>query len=161
MDNSNTKSHTTPQTSIPVDLDLPFEPFLSDLLKDEPEKDAVCTLDLQEDLPDSDHKTAAMALGTALITKEFSEFEKLLDEEVSLALYDDRTIRGKDAVASYWRNFLAKENDRNKDVDYQNAFIKKLSTPLARCVYSALTLHGYKAIEYNFHYQHYKNYDKN
>ena len=83
--------------------------FLSDLLEDEPEKDAVCTLDLQEDLPDSDHKSAAMALGTALITKEFSEFEKLLDEEVSLVLYDDRTIRGKDAVASYWRNFLAKE----------------------------------------------------
>ena len=91
--------------------------FLSDLLKDEPEKDAVCTLDLQEDLPDSDHKTAAMALGTALITKDFSEFEKLLDEEVSLVLYDDRTIRGKDAVASYWRSFLAKENDRNKDVE--------------------------------------------
>ena len=91
--------------------------FLSDLLKDEPEKDAVCTLDLQEDLPDSDHKTAALALGTALITKEFSEFEKLLDEEVSLVLYDDRTIRGKDAVASYWRSFLAKENDRNKDVE--------------------------------------------
>ena len=107
MDNSNTKSHTTPQTSILVDLDLPFEPFLSDMLKDEPEKDAVCTLDLQEDLPDSDHKTAAMALGTALITKNFSEFEKLLDEEVSLVLYDDRTIRGKDAVASYWRIFLA------------------------------------------------------
>ena len=91
--------------------------FLSDLLKDEPEKDAVCTLDLQEDLPDSDHKSAAMALGTALITKEFSEFEKLLDEEVSLVLYDDRTIRGKDAIASYWRSFLAKENDRNKDVE--------------------------------------------
>ena len=91
--------------------------FLSGLLEDEPEKDAVCTLDLQEDLPDSDHKTAALALGTALITKEFSEFEKLLDEEVSLVLYDDRTIRGKDAVASYWRSFLAKENDRNKDVE--------------------------------------------
>lgn len=91
--------------------------FLSDLLKDEPEKDAVCTLDLQEDLPDSDHKTAALALGTALITKDFSEFEKLLDEEVSLVLYDDKTIRGKDDVASYWRSFLAKENDRNKDVE--------------------------------------------
>jgi hypothetical protein len=91
--------------------------FLSDLLKDEPEKDAVCTLDLQEDLPDSDHKTAALALGTALITKEFSEFKKLLDEEVSLVLYDDRTIRGKDAVVSYWRSFLAKENNRNKDVE--------------------------------------------
>lgn len=91
--------------------------FLSDLLKDEPEKDAVGTLDLQVDLPDSDHKTAALALGTALITKEFSEFEKLLDEEVSLVLYDDRTIRGKDAVVSYWRCFLAKENDRNKDVE--------------------------------------------
>lgn len=91
--------------------------FLSDLLKDEPEKDAICTLNLQEDLPDSDHKTAALALGTALITKEFLEFEKLLDEEVSLVLYDDRTIRGIDAVASYWRGFLAKENDRNKDVE--------------------------------------------
>ena len=91
--------------------------FLSDLLKDEPEKDAVCTLDLQEDMPDLDHKSAAMALGTALITKEFSEFEKLLDEEVSLVLYDDKTIRGKDDVASYWRSFLAKENDRNKDVE--------------------------------------------
>lgn len=91
--------------------------FLSGLLEDEPEKDAVCTLDLQEDLPDSDHKTAALALGTALITKEFSEFEKLLDEEVSLVLYDDRTIRGKDAVAFYWRSFLAKENDWNKDVE--------------------------------------------
>ena len=91
--------------------------FLSDLLKDEPEKNAVCTLDLQEDLPDSDHKSAALALGTALITKEFSEFEKLLDESVSLTLYDDRTIRDKDAVVSYWRSFLAKENDRNKDVE--------------------------------------------
>ena len=91
--------------------------FLSDMLEDEPEKDAVCTLDLQEDLPDSDHKTAALALGTALITKEFSEFEKLLDKEVSLVLYDDITIRGKDAIASYWRSFLAKENDRNKDVE--------------------------------------------
>lgn len=78
------------------------------------EKDAVCTLDLQKDLPDSDHKTAAMALGTALITKDFSEFEKLLDEEVSMVLYDDKTIRGKDAVASYWRSFLAKENDRTR-----------------------------------------------
>ena len=91
--------------------------FLSDLLKDEPEKDAVCTLDLQEDLPDSDHKTAALALGTALMTEKFSEFKKLLDEEVSLVLYDDRTIRGKDAVVSYWRSFLAKENNRNKDVE--------------------------------------------
>lgn len=91
--------------------------FLSDLLKDEPEKDAVCTLDLQEDLPDSDHKTAALALGTALMTKKFSKFKKLLDESVSLTLYDDMTIRGKDAVASYWRSFLAKENDRNKDVE--------------------------------------------
>ena len=51
------------------------------------------------------------------MTKEFSEFEKLLDKEVSLVLYDDRTIRGKDDVASYWRSFLAKENDRNKDVE--------------------------------------------
>lgn len=91
--------------------------FLSDLLKDEPEKDAVCTLDLQEDLPDSDHKTAALALGTALMTEQFSEYKKLLDESVSLTLYDDRTIRGKDAVVSYWRSFLAKENDRNKDVE--------------------------------------------
>ena len=95
-----------------LDLD-----FLSDLLKDEPEKDAVCTLDLQEDLPDSDHKTAALALGTALMTEKFSKFKKLLDESVSLTLYDDRTIRGKDAVVSYWRSFLAKENDRNKDVE--------------------------------------------
>lgn len=102
----------TPKLKIEHDLS-----FLSGLLKDEPEKDAVCTLDNQEDLPDSDHKTAALALGTALITKEFSEFEKLLDEEVSLVLYDDRTIRGKDAVVSYWRSFLAKENDRNKDVE--------------------------------------------
>ena len=91
--------------------------FLSGLLEDEPEKDAVCTLDLQEDLPDSDHKTAALALGTALMTEKFSEFEKFLDESVSLTFYDDRTIRGKDAVASYWRSFLAKENDRNKDVE--------------------------------------------
>ena len=91
--------------------------FLSDLLKDEPEKDAVCTLDLQEDLSDSDHKTAALALGTALMTGKFSKFKKLLDESVSLTLYDDRTIRGKDAVVSYWRSFLAKENDRNKDVE--------------------------------------------
>ena len=91
--------------------------FLSDLLKDEPEKDAVCTLDLQEDLPDSDHKTAALALGTALMTEKFSKFKKLLDESVSLTLYDDRTIRGKDAVVSYWRSFLAKENNRNKDVE--------------------------------------------
>ena len=95
-----------------LDLD-----FLSDLLKDEPEKDAVCTLDIQEDLPDSDHKTVALALGTALLTEKFSEFKKLLDESVSLTLYDDRTIRGKDAVVSYWRSFLAKENDRNKDVE--------------------------------------------
>ena len=95
-----------------LDLD-----FLSDLLKDEPKKDAVCTLDLQEDLPDSDHKTAALALGTALMTGKFSKFKKLLDESVSLTLYDDRTIRGKDAVVSYWRSFLAKENDRNKDVE--------------------------------------------
>ena len=95
-----------------LDLD-----FLSDLLKDEPEKDAVCTLDLQEDLPDSDHKTAALALGTALMTEKFSKFKKLLDESVSLTLYDERTIRGKDAVVSYWRSFLAKENDRNKDVE--------------------------------------------
>lgn len=91
--------------------------FLSDLLKDEPEKDAVCTLDLQEDLPDSDHKTAALALGTALMTKKFSKFKKLLDESVSLTLYDDRTIRGKDAVVSYWRSFLAKENNWNRDVE--------------------------------------------
>jgi len=91
--------------------------FLSDLLKDEPEKDAVCTLDLQEDLPDSDYKSAAMVLGTALMTEKFSKFKKLLDESVSLTLYDDRTIRGKDAVVSYWRSFLAKENDRNKDVE--------------------------------------------
>ena len=95
-----------------LDLD-----FLSDLLKDEPEKDAVCTLDLQEDLPDSDHKTAALALGTALMTGKFSKFKKLLDESVSLTLYDDRTIRGKDAVVSYWRSFLAKENNRNKDIE--------------------------------------------
>ena len=46
----------TPKLKIEHDLS-----FLSGLLEDEPEKDAVCTLDLQEDLPDSDHKSAAMA----------------------------------------------------------------------------------------------------
>ena len=74
-------------------------------------------IDIDHYLPDDDYKRTALTFIVNFLYNDFSEFEEILDEEVSLVLYDDRTIRGKDAVASYWRSFLAKENDRNKDVE--------------------------------------------
>ena len=52
MDNSNTKSQTTPQTSILVDLDLPFEPDIHNVFYVENEYNPVINEFIQEHYED-------------------------------------------------------------------------------------------------------------
>ena len=50
---------------------------------------------MQENIPESPYSSAAKALGNALISGNFDEFESLLSEEVENIVYSKETHKGK------------------------------------------------------------------
>ena len=60
---------------------------------------------MQENIPESPYSSAAKALGNALISGDFDEFESLLSEEVENIVYSKETHKVSLAITIQMRAF--------------------------------------------------------
>lgn len=72
-------------------------------------------LDIQENIPNTPFTEASKALGNALLSGDFADFECMLDENVENISYKKETISGKDQVIDYWKGW------RNRYVETRKA----------------------------------------
>lgn len=62
-------------------------------------------LTIQENIPQTPCTTAATALGRGIVDGDFSEFEKMLSEQVVHVNYRRESISGKDEIIKYWKGW--------------------------------------------------------
>lgn len=60
---------------------------------------------IEADLQEDEYKTAARIFVVNFLYNDFSEFEKLLDDNVSLVIFKNKRIEGKQAVIDYWKDY--------------------------------------------------------
>ena len=60
---------------------------------------------IEADLQEDEYKTAAQIFVVNFLYNDFSEFEKLLDDNVSLVIFKKKRIKGKRAVIDYWKDY--------------------------------------------------------
>ena len=77
---------------------------------------------MQENIPESPYSSAAKALGNALISGNFDEFESLLSEEVENIVYSKETHKGKSATTDYWRGWRSRYVETNKAKSFEVVF---------------------------------------
>lgn len=82
-------------------------------------------LKIQEELPDSEYKEAAITLGKAVLYGDFDKLEKILSDTASVILYgSDRHISGKKDTLNYWEEWRGKyvgtKKVTNIEVKYSN-----------------------------------------
>ena len=77
---------------------------------------------IQENIPDSPYTNAAKALGNALISGDFDEFESLLNEKVENIVYSKETHKGKNATIDYWRGWRSRYVETNKAKSFEVVF---------------------------------------
>ena len=83
-------------------------------------------LEIQENIPNSPYTKAAKALGEALLTGNFEEFESQLDSNVEHISYKKETLSGKSQVLEYWRGWRSRYVETRKakkfEVVYSNYY---------------------------------------
>ena len=83
-------------------------------------------LEIQENIPNSPYTEAAKALGEALLTGNFEEFESQLDSNVEHISYKKETLSGKSQVLEYWRGWRSRYVETRKakkfEVVYSNYY---------------------------------------
>ena len=74
---------------------------------------------IQENIPHTSRTTAATALGRGIVDGDFSEFEKLLSEQVIHVNYRRESISGKDEVIQYWKGWRSRYVETKKATKFE------------------------------------------
>lgn len=83
-------------------------------------------LDIQENIPNSPYTEAAIALGNALLSGDFTAFESQLASDAEHISYNKETISGKSQVVEYWKGWRTRYVETRKakkfEVVYNNYY---------------------------------------
>lgn len=74
---------------------------------------------IQENIPHTSRTTAATALGRGIVDGDFSEFEKLLSEQIVHVNYRRESISGKDEVIQYWKGWRSRYVETKKATKFE------------------------------------------
>lgn len=78
-------------------------------------------IDIEDYLPDDNYKKAALTFIVNFLYNDFSEFEEMLDDDVSMVIFKQKSIIGKQAVMEYWKDYryrIKKEIVRRFEVKF-------------------------------------------
>ena len=78
-------------------------------------------IDIDHYLPDDDYKRTALTFVVNFLYNDFSEFEEVLDDDVTMVVFKQKSIRGKQAVMEYWKDYrirIKKEIVRRFEVKF-------------------------------------------
>ena len=75
-----------------------------------------------DDMPIDAYENASLRLMYALTSGEFDDFEKLLGENVKTILYKIKTIRGKAATCTYFRDWYNYEAEKLRNLKWEVKF---------------------------------------
>lgn len=81
--------------------------------KDKPE------LTIEDGLNETEYYKASKALGDAMVTGNFNQFEALLADNVEIILYKSRSIKGRSNVAEYWKGWREKYVTTKKVLEFE------------------------------------------
>lgn len=76
-------------------------------------------LTIQENIPQTPCTTAATALGRGIVDGDFSEFEKMLSEQVVHVNYRRESISGKDEIIKYWKGWRSRYVETKKATKFE------------------------------------------
>lgn len=76
-------------------------------------------LTIQENIPQTPCTTAAIALGRGIVDGDFSEFEKMLSEQVVHVNYRRVSISGKDEIIKYWKGWRSRYVETKKATKFE------------------------------------------
>ena len=76
-------------------------------------------LTIQENIPQTPCTTAATALGRGIVDGDFSEFEKMLSEQVVHVNYRRVSISGKDEIIKYWKGWRSRYVETKKATKFE------------------------------------------
>ena len=71
-------------------------------------------LEIQENLPESQHADASKLLGEAMLSGDFNAFGDIIDNDAELVIYGSKTIVGKEAILEYWQGWKERYVDSGK-----------------------------------------------
>jgi hypothetical protein len=69
------------------------------------ENQQILYVDIEECLPNDEYKKAALTFIVNFLYNDFSEFEKMLNDDVSMVIFKQKSIIGKQAVMDYWKDY--------------------------------------------------------
>ena len=62
-------------------------------------------IDIEQYLPDDEYKKTALTFVVNFLYNDFSEFEEILDDDVTMVVFNQKSINGKQAVMEYWKDY--------------------------------------------------------
>lgn len=101
-----------------------YEESLSDEDKsqDTMEKEKLQKLQIDDNLPDNIYTTVSCELGKAIETGDYGNFSAYLDDNVELVIYERKTIRGKQEVEDYWKDWRKRHIETNQIKDIEAVY---------------------------------------
>ena len=73
---------------------------------------------IEEEKQETEYEKFSRLFLEALMSKDFSKVDELLAEDVIQILYDNKVIKGKEEVVSYWEDWLDRWNEPAKSTNY-------------------------------------------
>lgn len=79
-------------------------------------------LDIQDNIPITPFTNAAIALGNALLSGDFADYEELLAEDATHVSYQKETISGKSEIIEYWKGWRSRYVETKKCKKFEVVF---------------------------------------